>query len=161
MCPQIACLRRGIVTLITFVCFSPRCLIKCFLKLTAREDAKSHWLDLFGSNISGNCWDLFINVLRAFSRYVMQCCQWFAPPSWARLDCRHCKSNNCNQWEFACADPSSFSQHLKMHIGKSQTNAIGVTMHPLRDRRRHQNGWIFGTGKFTLVAFVWLAVSAV
>ena len=20
----------------------------------------------------------------------MQCCRWFAPPSWARLDCRHC-----------------------------------------------------------------------
>ena len=25
-----------------------------------------------------------------FWRSVMQSCQWFAPPSWARLDCRHC-----------------------------------------------------------------------
>ena len=42
------------------------------------------------SNISGNCWELFINVLRAFWRSLMQCCRWFTPPPWARLDCRHC-----------------------------------------------------------------------
>ena len=42
------------------------------------------------SNSSGNSWEHFINVLRAFWTSVMQCCQWFVPPSWARLDCRHC-----------------------------------------------------------------------
>ena len=42
------------------------------------------------SNTSGNSLDLPFNVLRVFWRSVMQCCQWFAPPSWARLDCRHC-----------------------------------------------------------------------
>ena len=42
------------------------------------------------SNSAGNSWDIFINVLKVFRRSVMQCCQWIAPPSWARLDCRHC-----------------------------------------------------------------------
>ena len=43
------------------------------------------------SNTSGNSLDLPFNVLRVFWRSVMQCCQWFAPPSCARLDCRHCR----------------------------------------------------------------------
>ena len=42
------------------------------------------------SNISGNSLDLPIHVLRVVWRSVMQSCQWFAPPSCARLDCRHC-----------------------------------------------------------------------
>ena len=42
------------------------------------------------SNTSGNSLDLSFNVLRVVWRSVMQCCQWFAPPSCARLDCRHC-----------------------------------------------------------------------
>ena len=49
------------------------------------------------SNTSGNSLDLPFNVLRVFWRSVMQCCQWFAPPSCARLDCGHCKS-----WHFLC-----------------------------------------------------------
>ena len=43
-------------------------------------------------NISGNSLDLPIHVLRVVWRSVMQSCQWFAPPSCGRLDCRHCKS---------------------------------------------------------------------
>ena len=49
---------------------------------------------------------------------------------WGHIWKRGDKSNKCNQ----CADPSSWSQHLKMHLGKSQTNAIDVTMHPLSRR---------------------------
>ena len=50
------------------------------------------------SNSAGNSWDIFINVLKVFRRSVMQCCQWIAPPSWARLDCRH-----CTEWQSALA----------------------------------------------------------
>ena len=46
------------------------------------------------SNTSGNSLDLPFNVLRVFWRSVMQCCQWFAPPSCARLDCRHCSASS-------------------------------------------------------------------
>ena len=35
-----------------------------------------------------DCW--------AFWRSVMQSCHWFAPPSWARLDCRHCTDQPTN-----------------------------------------------------------------
>ena len=42
------------------------------------------------SNTSSNSLDLPIHVLRVVWRSVMQSCQWFAPPSCARLDCRHC-----------------------------------------------------------------------
>ena len=44
------------------------------------------------------------------------------------------ESNKCSQCKFASADPSSLSQHLKIHLGKSETNAIDVTMHPLSRR---------------------------
>ena len=49
------------------------------------------------SNSAGNSWDIFINVLKVFRRSVMQCCQWIAPPSRARLDCRHC-TNRFKIW---------------------------------------------------------------
>ena len=42
------------------------------------------------SNISGNSWDLFINVLRVFWTLTLHWGRRFAPPSCARLDCRHC-----------------------------------------------------------------------
>ena len=47
MCPQIACLRRGKVTLLHLFDFSPLCVFKCVFKLPVVEDAKSHWLHLF------------------------------------------------------------------------------------------------------------------
>ena len=51
------------------------------------------------SNSAGNSWDIFINVLKVFRRSVMQCCQWIAPPSRARLDCRHCSWSECSPSE--------------------------------------------------------------
>ena len=47
MCSQIACPRRGKVTLVAFFYFSPLCIFKW----PAREDAKSHWLHLFFSTV--------------------------------------------------------------------------------------------------------------
>ena len=52
------------------------------------------------SNSAGNSWDIFINVLKVFRRSVMQCCQWIAPPSRARLDCRHCIF--ISPWPWSC-----------------------------------------------------------
>ena len=52
------------------------------------------------SNTSGNSLDLPFNVLRVFWRSVMQCCQWFAPPSCARLDCRHCTNKIFSHWHW-------------------------------------------------------------
>ena len=48
MCPQIACLYRCKVALVAFVCF-----FKCLLKLSARTDAKSHWLHLYAFSPKG------------------------------------------------------------------------------------------------------------
>ena len=48
MCPQTACLWGCTVTLVTFFYFSPLCVLKCALKLPARDESKSHWLHLFG-----------------------------------------------------------------------------------------------------------------
>ena len=42
MCPQIACLRRYIITLVAFVWFSPFCVFLCLLILPMCEDAKLH-----------------------------------------------------------------------------------------------------------------------
>ena len=53
------------------------------------------------SNSAGNSWDIFINVLKVFGRSVMQCCQWIAPPSRARLDCRHCTRSQKLGMEFS------------------------------------------------------------
>ena len=74
-------------------------------------------------------WDLFINVLSFFFwRSVMQSCQWFVLPSWARLDCRHCslrtyfnthsgeKSTKCDQ----CAYASTKKDSLKIHSGERE-----------------------------------------
>ena len=45
MCPQIAWIRWCIVTLVAFVWFFPLCVFKCVLKLLTWE---SHWLHWFG-----------------------------------------------------------------------------------------------------------------
>ena len=42
------------------------------------------------SNISGNCWDLFINVLRVFWTLTLHWCLRSAPHLWDRLDRPHC-----------------------------------------------------------------------
>ena len=42
------------------------------------------------------------------------------------------KSNECSPCDFACADQSSFSKHLRRTVEKSQTNAIDVTLHNLK-----------------------------
>ena len=43
MLPQIACLRRGMITLD----FAPLCIFKYVFKTSAREETKLHWLHLF------------------------------------------------------------------------------------------------------------------
>ena len=48
MCPQIVCMSGCIVTLVAFVWLFSTVLFKRLLKSPAREDAKSHWLHLFG-----------------------------------------------------------------------------------------------------------------
>ena len=48
MCPQVVCLYRCKVALVAFVCF-----FKCLLKLSARTDAKSHWLHLYAFSPKG------------------------------------------------------------------------------------------------------------
>ena len=42
------------------------------------------------SNILGNSWGLPIHVLRVFWIFLLQWGRRFAPPSWLRLDRRHC-----------------------------------------------------------------------
>ena len=46
MC-SLACLRWCKVTLVACIGLSPLCVIKCCLKPSAQEEAKSHWLHLF------------------------------------------------------------------------------------------------------------------
>ena len=48
MSRQIVCLRWCKVILVAFVWFSPVCVFKCLVKLSVLDDAKSHWLHLFG-----------------------------------------------------------------------------------------------------------------
>ena len=45
---HIYCIRGCKVTLAAFVWLFQLCVFKCFLKTSAREDAYSHWLHLFG-----------------------------------------------------------------------------------------------------------------
>ena len=42
------------------------------------------------SNVLGNSWGLPIRVLRVFWIFLLQWGRRFAPPSWLRLDRRHC-----------------------------------------------------------------------
>ena len=44
------------------------------------------------SNILGNSWGLPIHVLRVVCIFSLLWGRRFAPPSWLRLDCRHCRS---------------------------------------------------------------------
>ena len=44
------------------------------------------------SNILGNSWGLPIHVLRVVCIFSLLWGRRFAPPSWLRLDCRHCMS---------------------------------------------------------------------
>ena len=44
------------------------------------------------SNILGNSWGLPIHVLRVVWIFSLLRGRKFAPPSWLRLDCRHCRS---------------------------------------------------------------------
>ena len=48
---QVACLRRCIITLVAFVWFFSTVRFQMYLKTTAREDAKSHWLHLFAFSL--------------------------------------------------------------------------------------------------------------
>ena len=43
-------------------------------------------------NILGNSWGLPIHILRVFWIFLLQWGRQFAPPSWLRLDRRHCTS---------------------------------------------------------------------
>ena len=51
-----------------------------------------------------------------FWRSMLQCCQWFAPPSWARLDCRHCSLS-----EFFC---SLFSEQWPLEKWKVNEKSL-------------------------------------
>ena len=47
-------------------------------------------------NISGNCWDLFINVLRVIWIFTRYWGRRSDPHLWARLDRPHCKTKTLN-----------------------------------------------------------------
>ena len=46
------------------------------------------------SNILGNSWGLPVHVLRVICIFSSLWCRRLAPPSWLRLDCRHCTISN-------------------------------------------------------------------
>ena len=49
------------------------------------------------SNISGNSWDLFINVLRVFWTFTLHWGRRSAPHLWDRLDQPHCNRMMCEK----------------------------------------------------------------
>ena len=67
MYPQSTCLRRCIITLATFSDFSPLCVFKCLLILSAQADAKPHWLHLFF------LWLFFVTLMQVFVSSLYSC----------------------------------------------------------------------------------------
>ena len=51
-------------------------------------------------NILGNSWGLPIHILRVFWTFLLQWDRQFVPPSWLRLDCRHCMKCERYYWIF-------------------------------------------------------------
>ena len=67
------------------------------------------------SNILGNSWDLPIHALRVIWNFVLQWGWRFAPPSWLRLDRRHCMlftGHFWNNWLWWFVKPKTFTQFL-------------------------------------------------
>ena len=97
MCSQIACPRRGKVTLVAFFYFSPLCIFKW----PAREDAKSHWLHLFFSTVRvqmrpQNVYTRScIITLIAFVWLISTVCSQMSPHMWGCTGCNYLTSLFC------------------------------------------------------------------
>ena len=62
------------------------------------------------SNISGNSWDLFINVLRVFRTFTLHWGRRSAPHLWDRLDRPHCMRQSTSNIQTNISNLSMISQ---------------------------------------------------